>query len=124
MELNEAITLIEPAFSRHGTETKAGVKASGGNTWADLGCGKGLFSQALANLLPRESVVYAVDKILPVPGLAGDFNRVVIRELEWDFGKHPLELRELDGILMANSLHYIKNKAALLGHLVSCMKPE
>ena len=124
MELNEAITLIEPAFSQNGTEVKTGDKASGRNTQADLGCGQGLFSLALASLLPPESTVYAVDKVLPIPGLAGDFNKVVIRELELDFEKNRLELRELDGILMANSLHYIEDKTALLGRLISCMKPE
>jgi len=31
-------------------------------TWFDLGCGSGLFSEALNRLLPKGSSIYAIDK--------------------------------------------------------------
>jgi SAM-dependent methyltransferase len=141
MELSEAIELIRqtaPHKAANMKEPIAGQTAAGGTvvretgateadlreTWADLGCGSGLFSHALASLLSPGSTIHAVDKILPVPGIAGDFNKVAISELALDFEKDRLPLGDLDGILMANSLHYIKDKTHLLGHLISCMRPQ
>mgnify|MGYP002361559137 CR=1 FL=1 len=52
MELSEATILIENDY----------LAPSGAAEWADLGCGSGLFTYALAQLLHAGSVVHAVDK--------------------------------------------------------------
>jgi len=52
MELAQAMDLI-----RH-----PGMTRSAPARWADLGCGSGLFTYALANLLPDGSHLYAIDQ--------------------------------------------------------------
>jgi trans-aconitate methyltransferase len=104
MKLQEAIALIQAEnFYRRAP-----------SVWADLGCGSGLFTEALANLLFAESTIYAVDKSLySFKGKHAPDN-IVIRKVESDFVNHISELKNLDGILMANSLHFVKDKKAFL----------
>ena len=52
MQLQDAISLIQN--KNINSETKS--------IWADLGCGPGLFTYALASILKEGSTVYAVDK--------------------------------------------------------------
>src|ERR1700740_3340826 len=98
MQLIEAIKLIQ-----HKDITQAEPQ-----TWADLGCGSGLFTQALASLLNNNSTIYAVDKNI------GTFKKfstsVSIELLRLDFITANLSLTNLDGVIMANSLHYVKEK--------------
>ena len=83
-------------------------------TWADLGCGKGLFTKALSSLLPKGSHIHAIDRdegslreIPPelhgihITKTTGDFNTLQVPGM-------------LDGILMANSLHYVDDKKEFL----------
>ncbi len=79
--------------------------------WAELGCGTGTFTKALAALLPAGSHITAVDRenqSLDVNGV--DFIRA-------DFVKDALQLEELDGILIANALHYVVDKRGLIQKL-------
>jgi ubiquinone/menaquinone biosynthesis C-methylase UbiE len=92
-------------------------------SWADLGCGTGLFTLALANFLQPTSIINAVDRhtylrqqITP--------NQITIQPLKADFEKEDLGLRNLDGILMANAFHYIKDKPALLQRLKPLLRPS
>src|SRR2546426_9988916 len=85
-----------------------GVEGRGGR-WADLGAGEGAFTRALADVLGPEAHVVAVDKdagALRATG-SGFETRVA------DFTK-PLDLRDLDGVLMANSLHFVRDKEPVL----------
>lgn len=93
------------------------LNAGGPQGWADLGCGPGLFSRALLSLLPEASRVYAVDNRFYNFEEAGiQFNKV-------DFDKEALPLPVLNGILMANSLHFVKNKLRLLRKLKMHLMP-
>ncbi|OJW58657.1 MAG: hypothetical protein BGO55_23395 [Sphingobacteriales bacterium 50-39] len=97
--------------------------------WADLGCGSGLFTAALARLLPAGSTVYGIDTHPTVRQQtihsAGSTDKPTsIIPIKADFVKTPLDLPPLDGILMANSLHYVKNKPALIQKLRSHMHPN
>jgi ubiquinone/menaquinone biosynthesis C-methylase UbiE len=91
--------------------------------WLDLGCGTGLFTLALAGNLPPGSKIIAVDKdekaLRKIPATVND---VVIQTLAADFVYDALDVKEVDGILMANSLHYVKDKETLLKKLISSMK--
>ncbi|REC77639.1 methyltransferase type 11 [Chryseobacterium elymi] len=85
-------------------------------TWADLGCGDGTFTNALAHLLPDGSHIYAVDS------QSQNFskslgNNVSVNFIKADFEKFDFDFSNLDGILMANSLHYIKDKGPLINRL-------
>ena len=85
-------------------------------TWADLGCGNGLFTSALADLLAKGSKIYAVDKnsssLKKIP-LCRD---IIIEKLNKDFIKDNLP-GDLDGILMANSFHYVNDKSSLINKI-------
>jgi len=93
----------------------------GPQTWADLGCGEGLFTQALAHLLKPDSHIYAVDKTSP--GSIPSYNNVLIENKIYDFVKDDLAFPLLNGILMANSLHYVSDKKTLLNKLMHLLKP-
>ena len=112
MEVFEGITLIESGFR----------EKIGNSVWADLGCGNGLFTKALASLLGNESKIYAVDKVRQ--SLEISFNNVAIEFIKADFVNDPLQFTSLDGVLMANSLHYIKDKSSFLAKLKKLLKPN
>ena len=84
--------------------------------WADLGCGSGTFTKALATLLPSQSTVYAVDENR---NTIDDYAGVSIENVRLNFETEPLPFYTLDGILMANSLHFVKDKIELLQKLKS-----
>jgi ubiquinone/menaquinone biosynthesis C-methylase UbiE len=76
--------------------------------------GAGLFTYALANLLTTGSTIYAWDKgntpLSPLPNP----HQVNIKPGRLDFIAEELPVSGLDGILMANSLHYVQDKPAFL----------
>ena len=98
-----------------------------GGTWADFGAGTGAFTLALRELVGPHANIYAVDK-----------DQRGFRELERahrekfttaqnvhtvraDFSG-ALSLPPLDGIVMANSLHFFKEKEKVLRHVRSFLK--
>jgi ubiquinone/menaquinone biosynthesis C-methylase UbiE len=91
--------------------------------WADLGCGSGLFTQALSTLLASTSVIHAVDTV-NLHRLPEKFEDISIKKLQADFVKENLPLTHLDGILMANSFHYVKDKETFLKKIVSHLFPK
>jgi trans-aconitate methyltransferase len=93
-----------------------GVAVPGG-TWADLGAGSGNFTRALRQLVGPQAVIYAVDR--DAAALQGQTDALVVRA---DFTQ-PLDLPPLDGILMANALHWIRQPAPLLVRLANRLRP-
>jgi ubiquinone/menaquinone biosynthesis C-methylase UbiE len=92
-------------------------------SWADLGCGSGLFTLALATLLQPGSTIYAVDQKVSLKQHLTP-NQITIQPIKADFEKQDLGLRDLEGIIMANSFHYIKDKRALLQRLKPLLRPK
>src|SRR5215510_15481508 len=103
----------------------SGIEDLGPTIWADLGCGDGTFTVALAEVLAANSVIHAMDldgsALRRIPSA---HNHVRITRYRGDFTKPPWPFADLDGILMANSLHYVENQAAFIRACESQMKPR
>ena len=95
---------------------KKGVLTDHPQTWADLGCGVGLFTRALSRLLPDGSTIYALDKNSQ-PEIKSENPKIEIRFKQSDIATEPLELPQLNGILMANVFHFIEDKLSFLEKL-------
>lgn len=98
-----------------------------GGTYADFGAGGGAFTLALREMIGMDATIYAVDR-----------DRASLRDLESNFRARfntthnlillkddfslPLTLPSLDGIVMANSLHFFKDKEKILRHVREYLK--
>ena len=102
MQLNEAFKLIQHTITKEKT------------AFADLGCGNGLFTKALAQLLSAQSIIYAVDKNQTALNSFSVDANIQLQKLNIDFIKDEFPFKNLSGILMANSLHYVEDKNAFL----------
>ena len=90
--------------------------------WADLGCGRGTFTLALAELLPGGSTIHAVDADRgALAALPHKSHGVVIVPHAGDFTVDAWPRRGLAGVLMANALHYVEDQDAFLATLVASM---
>ena len=103
MQLPEAISLIQKGIVSRGSP----------QTWADLGAGKGLFSEALLAILQPGSTIHAVDLHMQ-PNLKHQPSIIFHQS---DFVKDKLPIPTLDGILMANSLHYVQEQVGCIKKL-------
>jgi ubiquinone/menaquinone biosynthesis C-methylase UbiE len=86
--------------------------------WAELGAGEGNFTRALAGLLGPSAHVIAVDRDARALRAIGDGIETRVA----DFTR-PLDLQDLDGVVMANSLHFVRDKRAVLEAVRSMLKP-
>jgi len=117
MEHRDAVSLIEPA-----------VRGRGG-AWADLGAGSGTFTRALHELLSRGSRVYAVDNDAHALASLGATSTLtseivpVVANFNRDMELPGAEPGTLDGILLANSLHFVRNGDGVLARLVRWLRP-
>src|SRR5690349_2301846 len=110
MELTTAIQLIN---NEHIDKRQT-------SQWADLGAGQGLFTQALSTLLAPGSKIYAVDRIVQK---IKSSNNILIEFLQADFVNDDLKLPMLNGILMANALHFVRDKPKFIQRLKKYLSP-
>jgi SAM-dependent methyltransferase len=106
---------------------RAAVPAADGEVWADLGSGGGTFTRALSALVGAAGRVYAVDtdeRALAALRLwtdrAGD--RAAVTVLRGDITR-PLGLPPLDGVVMANVLHFAPDAASVLSLVARELRP-
>ena len=95
-----------------------GITQGEGGAWADLGAGTGAFTLALADLIGPHGVIHAIDRDRgALAELRTAFVSAVpqaeLRVQVADFTRR-LELSDLDGIVMANSLHFVEDKTRVL----------
>jgi SAM-dependent methyltransferase len=101
------------------------VEALGPTTWADLGSGDGTFTLALAAVVAPGSIVHAMDVDRSVlRAIPSAYEGARITTHHGDFMRQPWPFADLDGILMANSLHYVEDQAAFIRACESHMKPR
>lgn len=108
--LAQAVNFIRPAIPG-----EAGI-------WADIGAGTGVFTRALFEIL-NGGEVYAVDKSPHALWKVESPGHVDLHILEADFSS-PLDLPLLDGIIMANALHYVPDPLVIMQDLLSCLRPS
>jgi ubiquinone/menaquinone biosynthesis C-methylase UbiE len=103
---------------------REGVPTAGG-TWADLGAGSGSFTWALHELIGPAGTIIAVDcdsKALErLRAASADRRDADIRPVEADF-MQPLDLPPLDGVLMANALHFVADQRAVLSRIAGYLR--
>lgn len=103
-----------------------GISTRGG-LWADFGSGTGAFTLALAEIIGTTGVIYSVDRdksalAAQQRAMQAQFPGATVHYLVADFTMR-LDLPTLDGILMANSLHFLRDKSPTLALVHSYLRP-
>jgi SAM-dependent methyltransferase len=112
------VALLAPAVAR-----------SADAVWADIGAGSGAFTLALADLLGPGARIITVDRdrsalAANARAVAAAFPDTRLTSLVADF-REPLDLPHLDGLLAANSLHFVPRggQVALISSLAAHLRP-
>jgi ubiquinone/menaquinone biosynthesis C-methylase UbiE len=98
-----------------------------GETWLELGSGTGAFTLALADLLGPRGTIHSIDQdrgalTSQAAALRAQFGAVRVDQRAADFTR-PLGFSGMDGVLMANSLHFVRDKAPVLALVRSYLAP-
>jgi SAM-dependent methyltransferase len=100
-----------------------------GGVWADIGAGSGAFTLALADLLGPGGRIVAVDRdaraLQENARLVEERYPATVLTTEVADLTLPLELPELDGLVAANSLHYVPpdRQVAVVAALAAHLRP-
>lgn len=107
---------------------RTGVPNQGG-VWAEFGSGRGAFTLALAELIGLNGMIYSIDKNMQA---LNEQERAIQSRFE-EHGPEmhylvadytfPLDLPPLDGLLMANSLHFQRDKKTILRAILDYLSP-
>ena len=117
MDHNDHVNLLRPA-----NLIQSGV-------YADFGAGSGAFTLALRELVGINAEIFAVDKDQrALKELREEFlvrtnsiDHLTLVPVDFSRSSFDLPLK-LDGIVMANSLHFFKDKEKILKHVCSYLK--
>ena len=110
MEISQAVQLIRTAL----------IDWTRPQSWCDLGSGTGTFTMALARLMAPGSTIFAVDQDRKALGEIPDhFDGIQIRKTVGDIRNASLPLPPVDGVLIANTLHFIREQQVLVNRLLS-----
>jgi SAM-dependent methyltransferase len=117
MNHNDHVDLLAPGIGPVGKSP----------VWADIGAGDGAFTLALAELLGPGATLYTVDRdgrslARGAEQTGRRFPGVAVRPVVGDFTR-PLDLPPLDGLVMANALHFIRDREPLVRQLRGLLKP-
>jgi ubiquinone/menaquinone biosynthesis C-methylase UbiE len=97
------------------------------DVWADFGSGSGAFTLALAEILQPGSQIYSVDKNAVSLQRQARAMRKRYPSIEVQYRKadytQPLDLPPLDGAIMANSLHFQRDKDPMLALIRGYLQP-
>ena len=118
MDHNDHVNLLRPANLKQG------------GIYADFGAGGGAFTLALRELVGINAEIFAVDKDkraleeLREEFLARTNSIDHLTLVPVDFSRRFDLPLKLDGIVMANSLHFFKDKEKILRHVREFLKPN
>ncbi len=106
---------------------RRGVPETGG-VWADLGSGAGAFTLALAELVGAAGEIYSIDKDASAlreqeRAMRARFPNAVVHYRAADFTT-PLDLPVLDGVIMANALHFRRDKERVVQAIKKYLRPD
>jgi SAM-dependent methyltransferase len=94
--------------------------------WADLGSGHGAFTLALADLLGPGARIHSIDRDGGALRLQREAMTRRFPDARMDYRRldftQPLDLPPLDGVVMANSLHFVRDKGPLLARIRDLLK--
>ena len=101
--------------------------ADGNRLWADLGSGTGAFTLALADLLGAGGSIVSVDRdqgalVDQAEALRAHFPGVAVEQRVADFTT-DLGLPPLDGIVMANALHFQRDREGTVRRVLEMLRP-
>ena len=99
----------------------------GESVWADFGSGDGAFTLALRKLGGPNMELYSVDQSdarlnRQLKAFEREFGFSQLHLIHADF-KQSLALPQLDGILMANALHFVRDSLSFLKMVRAYLKP-
>jgi ubiquinone/menaquinone biosynthesis C-methylase UbiE len=132
--LESLLSVVNQEFSfmdhrDHVNLLRNGIPNATDQVWADLGSGGGAFALALAELLGPTGQIYSVDKNQrslkeQEQAMSRQFPATKVQYRVGDFTQ-PLDLPLLDGIVMANSLHFVtdKQKEGVIKMVQSYLRP-
>jgi ubiquinone/menaquinone biosynthesis C-methylase UbiE len=105
---------------------RKGIAAPGG-VWADLGAGSGAFTLALAELIGASGQIIAIDRDAGAlrqaeSAMRAQFPQIILRAQVADFAR-SIDVPPLDGVIMANSLHFQHDKMSVLQWVFAVLKP-
>ena len=101
-----------------------------GPRWLELGAGSGAFTLALLDVIGDAAQVDAIDRDTGAlrkleQAAAGRFPATTVSTTVADFTQPlPVEPASFDGVLMANSLHFVRDKAPVLSAAIDTLRPD
>jgi ubiquinone/menaquinone biosynthesis C-methylase UbiE len=112
--------------SDHVRLLRDGIPGPGGQ-WADLGSGTGAFTLALADLIQPGGEITSIDQDRGAlrqqeQAMRAQFPALAVHYRAADFTQ-PLDLPPLDGIVMANALHFVRDKLPVLRLIKGYLAP-
>jgi ubiquinone/menaquinone biosynthesis C-methylase UbiE len=117
MNHQDHVNLLHPA-----------VPPTADGAWADFGSGAGAFTLALRDLVGPDTEIFSVEKDesrldQQQRNFLIRFPQSNIQFLQADFTQ-PLDLPRLEGIVVANAIHFYRDKERLLRQFREYLKPE
>ncbi len=107
---------------------RAAIPPSREGAWADFGSGAGAFTLALRDLVGPDTEIFSVEQDessldQQQRNFLIRFPQSNIQFLHADFTQ-PLDLPMLEGIVVANAIHFYRDKGRLLRQFREYLKPE
>ena len=106
---------------------RGGIDQPGG-VWADFGSGTGAFTLALADLIGSTGVIHSIERdraalAEQARSMLAQFPETIVHYRPADFTQ-PIDLPALDGIVMANSLHFHRSPESIVQLLKRYLRPQ